>query len=197
MIRNRGVCRICGIKIDKRLTLCDSHSHLAGLNLCPICGNSTKNKYCSDKCRDIGTNYCDKTCCGKAYKGNIYSKLCPDCKPDPKVYKLSKFAVHLRDDFKCVYCGKSSIEDGVILCAEHVNPEYTIENNRLINLVTSCSICNVHKGNMKLDKNIVKRIIERNKKLMALWPDDIVKLMEDEFNKVFINTVSIAKDTKN
>ena len=75
----------------------------------------------------------------------------------------ARFTIFNRDDFKCVYCGSSSIEDSVKLCIDHIDPYKLTKNNNIYNLITSCISCNLSKGVMKLPKEIYERIISRNR----------------------------------
>jgi 5-methylcytosine-specific restriction endonuclease McrA len=75
----------------------------------------------------------------------------------------SKYLIFERDDFKCVYCGKSPIEDSVTLVIDHIEPYSINRNNNIYNLITSCVKCNIGKGPLPLRKEIYDRIIKRNK----------------------------------
>lgn len=73
-----------------------------------------------------------------------------------------------RDDFRCVYCGKSSVEDKVKLEAEHVVPRSMGGEDVAGNLVTSCRECNRSKFDQELEPEQVDRLLavahERNRK---------------------------------
>lgn len=72
-----------------------------------------------------------------------------------------------RDDFRCVYCGKSSVEDQVKLEAEHVVPRSQGGTDTAGNLVTSCLECNRSKFDQELEDEQVERLLriaaERNR----------------------------------
>lgn len=93
--------------------------------------------------------------------------------------------VFSRDGFKCIYCGKSSIEDGVKLVIEHIFPRFYGGLNTFYNVVTSCTRCNFEKSSGILPESIIRRIWERNKKLGVKYPykytTDIIK----EFESVY------------
>ena len=73
-----------------------------------------------------------------------------------------------RDDFRCVYCGKSSVEDQVKLEAEHVVPRSLGGQDVAGNLVTSCRECNRSKFDQELEQDQIDRLLaiaaERNRK---------------------------------
>jgi hypothetical protein len=61
-----------------------------------------------------------------------------------------RFRVMLRDKFKCQYCGKSpATHTNVILHLDHREPFSQGGSSDFENLVTSCSQCNLGKGEMK------------------------------------------------
>lgn len=59
-----------------------------------------------------------------------------------------RFAILLRDNFRCVYCGKTAAE--VKLHVDHVTPVIMGGNNSPSNLAASCEDCNLGKGAMEL-----------------------------------------------
>ena len=73
-----------------------------------------------------------------------------------------------RDDFRCVYCGKSSVEDKVKLEAEHVVPRSMGGEDTAGNLVTACRECNRSKFDQELEQDQIDRLLavahERNRK---------------------------------
>jgi 5-methylcytosine-specific restriction endonuclease McrA len=60
-----------------------------------------------------------------------------------------RFDVFKRDDFRCRYCGLS-VDDGVVLHADHVIPRSKGGPTTLENLVTACAGCNLGKSNKSL-----------------------------------------------
>lgn len=84
--------------------------------------------------------------------------LCKDCLdkypnkelPEPQTNSKTlhmRFAVFMRDGFRCVYCGRT-IEDGVKLEVDHVYPKSKGGKDTMENLVTSCWECNHGKGDL-------------------------------------------------
>ncbi len=173
-------------------------------NICNNCGitfNSKKLgvKYCSEKCNKEYHNYCikekeilKKVCvkCGSEFETlknqQIYcSKECQNIVNKDKYNekkKITNFKIYERDNFKCIYCGKSSIEDGVELEVDHIYPKGKGGGNDIFNLATICTLCNGSQGkwNKLLKREIILRIWERN---MKLSEDGIEKY--DELVKYF------------
>jgi hypothetical protein len=73
------------------------------------------------------------------------------------VSKRTRFEVFKRDKFTCQYCGRSAPE--VILHCDHITPKAAGGEDDILNLVTSCSDCNLGKGPVELadDAAIIKR----------------------------------------
>jgi 5-methylcytosine-specific restriction endonuclease McrA len=74
----------------------------------------------------------------------------------------AKFVIFNRDDFKCAYCGASSIEDGVKLHIDHIQPFSKTKDSNIYNLITACSECNSSKNNKILNADVYDRIVRRN-----------------------------------
>jgi len=70
--------------------------------------------------------------------------------------KRIRFEVFKRDGFTCQYCGKKAPE--VVLHVDHITPVSKGGKNDLLNLVTSCSDCNLGKGARELsDSSVVEK----------------------------------------
>lgn len=73
-----------------------------------------------------------------------------------------------RDNFRCFYCGKSSIEDGIKLVIDHVIPISENGVATINNVATCCHFCNSGKSYKRLDPNDEERVMleisKRNKK---------------------------------
>lgn len=97
--------------------------------------------------------YCSTKCCFEFLKKNK-EKTSP-------FYKI-RFQVFNRDNFQCIYCGRSSIEERVILEVEHLNPlkgkKPNWKTTKTEDLVTSCRECNVGKLDRILSVDVIKRI---------------------------------------
>lgn len=72
------------------------------------------------------------------------------------ISKRMRFEVLKRDSFTCQYCGKQPPD--VILHIDHIKPVSKGGKNTMLNLVTSCSGCNLGKSNKELsDDSAVKK----------------------------------------
>ena len=91
----------------------------------------------------------------------------------------SYFKIFERDDFTCVYCGKSSIQDGVKLVLDHIYPRIKGGKSDIINMVTSCHECNNSKLALFLKQEIIIQLWQRNQRLShRIKLDDYKDLME-------------------
>lgn len=141
-------------------------------------------RFCGSKCRKenfkkLGHEKYGKISCSGC--GVMFHKIVPNekyCSVEcrTKTYKSiltyksdTSFSIFTRDGFTCIYCGKSSIEDKIILHVEHVFPMIKGGGHTIENLVTACSVCNIEKGAKRLPIWIEKRIIsEINKRNTSL-----------------------------
>lgn len=170
---------------------------------CLNCGSPIKNrranKFCdiecrrmkneTDKIKSMQTRECDG--CGKDYaltrKDKKYCSV--ECRSN-SVYKNGRFFFFSRDNFKCIYCGKSSIEDGVKLNIDHIVPITRGGENTNSNTVTACEECNISKSNKKLDYNDemrVKLIVDKRNSNLSIKDvekiKEILKIHEYRHNK--------------
>ncbi|RQW02829.1 HNH endonuclease [candidate division KSB1 bacterium] len=67
--------------------------------------------------------------------------------------KRQRFEVFKRDSFKCQYCGAAAPE--ALLHVDHIKPLSKGGTNDIVNLITSCSKCNLGKSNIPLDDNAI------------------------------------------
>ena len=135
---------------------------------CEICGNmfrttNKSHKYCSLECRKEAN------------------------KKHQSEYMLKREDIFQRDSYRCVYCGKSSIEDGIKLHLDHVYPINKGGDCDLKNMVTSCEGCNLYKSNNVLSYEIIERIWSRNEKLNEMYSkttyEGMVKAFEENRKK--------------
>lgn len=130
--------------------------------------------------------------CGKeAYHGQgkkIF--LCKSCmferrkKIFPPKDPRGRFTILYRDEFRCIYCGLSSIENGLELHVDHIIPFSMGGFNIASNLVTSCIKCNMSKGTSILDNETTNRLLEVVKKrniYKNINPDLVIKCPGREF----------------
>ncbi len=132
-------------------------------------------------------NFCSKSCKGahkidKAIKEETYGKgRCPICKTvfvkhtsnhlycTTECSKISQIKekgkvywdILKRDNFTCLYCGKSSFKDKVTLVVDHIYPLSKGGNAEFWNLGTACDKCNAYKNATILPKTTLLAIWEK------------------------------------
>lgn len=84
------------------------------------------------------------------------------------IYDRKDFMVFERDNFTCVYCGKCSLTDNVVLHVDHVYPLNKGGDNSSFNLVTSCQQCNTSKLERILSEEVILKLWNRNIKKNTL-----------------------------
>lgn len=96
----------------------------------------------------------------------INDGICKECKiiygSYPNKYLSLRFKCFERDEFKCTYCGRSSIEHKIVLHCDHIIPKSKFGEDSLENLTTSCSECNVGKLDIMLSEYNLARIKLKN-----------------------------------
>lgn len=107
------------------------------------------------------------------------------------ISKKTRFEVFKRDSFTCQYCGSKAPD--AILEIDHLNPVKHGGDNDLLNLITSCFVCNRGKSDRKLSDNSVvekQRIqieelnLRRQQLEMILdWRNELQKDSNYEINK--------------
>lgn len=117
-------------------------------NQCIVCGSdfpagTKRRKYCL-KCR---RNKSKNAAMQRRMEGK-----------DIRDFESDRYLILERDEFRCVYCGASPIEDRVKLHVDHLIPKKYGGLDVASNLITSCSRCNVTKGAQILCDEIVTRI---------------------------------------
>jgi hypothetical protein len=79
------------------------------------------------------------------------------------VSRKRRFEVFRRDNFTCQYCGMAA--PNVQLQVDHIEPKHAGGVDGIVNLITSCSVCNAGKGGAPLAEE--NRAIVRNGGAMA------------------------------
>lgn len=107
------------------------------------------------------------------------------------ITKKTRFEVFKRDSFTCQYCGSKAPD--VVLEVDHLNPVKHGGDNDLLNLITSCFVCNRGKSARKLSDNSViekQRVqieelnIRRQQLEMILeWRNELKRSLNFELNK--------------
>ena len=111
--------------------------------------------YCNKQYKPIQPNqkYCTKKCLQQINKNNQKENF----KFRMSYGNVKDYYIFERDDFKCIYCGKSSIEDNRKLHIDHIIPQSINGTHLKENLVTSCEECNILKSN-KINKELIERV---------------------------------------
>jgi hypothetical protein len=107
------------------------------------------------------------------------------------ITKKTRFEIFKRDSFTCQYCGAKAPD--AILEIDHLNPVKHGGENDLLNLITSCFVCNRGKSHRKLSDNSVvekQRVqieelnIRRQQLEMILeWRDELQKDSNYQINQ--------------
>ena len=105
-------------------------------------GNFFKRRFCSKDC--------SRACYKQIQKDKIKSGIL-------SAYLKTRFDVLTRDNFKCVYCGRSSKDDAV-LEIEHIVPSSKNGLNIMDNYITACRECNRGKRDILLTQQQIKKI---------------------------------------
>ncbi len=104
---------------------------------------------------------CQKEFVKKTYIQINCSQECSYISAAAKINKLwhgNRFKIFERDGFKCIYCGKTSIEDDARLILDHLIPASKGGKTTPENLVTCCTECNNGKLQMLLKEENLRRI---------------------------------------
>lgn len=126
---------------------------------CIVCGkdfmstNRVGTAYCSQPCRTKKLGEVGCAVCKKIFNKNSKNqKYCSSaCSKEgqlleSKFYKL-RFAVLIRDGFRCHYCGAAPhLDPNCVLHIDHIKPRYSGGGDRIDNLITACKVCNLGKG---------------------------------------------------
>lgn len=125
-------------------------------------------------CQNCQSEYIPKTprqrCC------------CPQCSQayyEKEKRRIGRFLILERDEFRCIYCGMSSIEDATQLHVDHIVSCMNGGENVAGNLVTACARCNVEKSYRALGgKNEARLLaeVERRNLEHAIEPRLTIKL---------------------
>jgi len=166
MKRHMTLCDQCGKEVSKLKYannggICDACVHyldrLEKVRQCPVCGeyfipNTESHTYCSHKCS----------------KKHVKDKS----------IKI-RFIILERDNFRCIYCGKSSIEDAKELQIDHIIPVSAGGSSRADNLVTACIACNQMKEAKILNNHNLNRVqdeVKKRNKACGISNDAIIRI---------------------
>lgn len=106
--------------------------------------------------------------------------------------KKIRYEVFKRDKFTCQYCGRKAPD--VVLHVDHIKPVAKGGKNDIMNLITSCSDCNLGKGAREIsDDSIIKKqqaqlqeLADKNEQLemMLQWRDELQQFTDREVDVV-------------
>lgn len=197
-------CVVCGKELNLGKKYCShscyfSHKKPAvrAPKKCPIClsvFSHHNNIYCSDMCSSEAIKKAKKEpvlriciyCSSEFETTKGGKRRCDACVKNIKTSrKVSAFFIFKRDGFRCIYCGKSSIEDGVKLEIDHVKPKSKHCWHNPVNLVTSCEKCNTTKKASEFSDDITYRIALRNGFLMKDKKSSALYDIEIDFIEVY------------
>lgn len=156
---------------------------------CAKCGNQFERKikhqkFCSKDCyssasidrrRKPRSGICKY--CEKSYFSNRHVYCSEECARSARNKKrklsdnITRQSLYRRDEFTCIYCGQSSIEDGVRLTADHIVPFNKGGTHTIDNLVTCCKKCNSAKCDSMFDNDIIERVqavVAKRNELLSL-----------------------------
>jgi len=123
---------------------------------------------CDPLLHEVKCAWCDAVIVGARPKRLYCSIRCSRRAQGAKKRK-NYFLLFERDFFRCVYCGKSSIEHGVSLALDHVIPRSKGGKDVAGNLTVSCHECNSHKCARILRPSVIRRLLwlieQRNEQL--------------------------------
>ena len=100
--------------------------------------------------------------CGKEFETFAHrnAQFCGrDCKKAHNDVKARRWSLFARDSFQCVYCGRSSVEHGVALHLDHIEPRSLGGDDTAGNLVTACQSCNCAKRDVLLPPDVESRLL--------------------------------------
>lgn len=96
----------------------------------------------------------------KDHHNQLYCSV--NCRANKKPGHLSlRFNVLLRDKFRCVYCGESSIENDKKLHVDHIILESLGGPYIMENLITACKDCNLGRHILQLPADILTRLYKK------------------------------------
>ncbi len=114
--------------------------------------------------------------------------------------RRKEWVIFHRDDFRCVYCGKSSVEDGVKLEADHILAHSQGGKDTAGNLVTACRGCNRSKFDEELDPDARARLEgivatrNRARRISDQMPVDLGRQATTKSQRATDDSVSSSSD---
>lgn len=176
---------------------------------CRECGElfmpTGKGVYCGPVCRSKArsrhTDYwpeeiCTCLTCGEEFHpAHSNQHRCRKCIDYGGPQKLGRFVILSRDKFRCIYCGKSSVEDQIELHVDHIIPRARGGTSKASNLVTACQRCNQEKNDGRLSteaKNRIKEIVRLRNLEIGLDDNKTIKLQScDVTDTFFVDSIKL------
>ena len=162
--------------------------------LCKYCGKAYKARQdsqicCSDVCKLLLTKKEDLeekskgvcVVCNTKFTKLRNQQFCSsECKSifDIEKHKVGEFVILNRDNFTCIYCGRSPAEDAIKLHIDHVIPLSKGGKSNASNLVTSCQDCNLEKGNKIINSEKILEVIKSRNKKNNINNEQLFKIRE-------------------
>lgn len=175
--RNKhGLCPVCVVAVEA------VSSPFRYERICPQCGghfrtNVANKRFCNYACageyhRSKPPHQKQCAICGETfYSDQSSAKYCGSaCRREAARLRrrtqerstptevTSRFLILQRDDFRCVYCGRSAPEDAAELHIDHIIPRIHGGADIVGNVVTACTQCNLEKGPRDLPETLLVRV---------------------------------------
>lgn len=88
-------------------------------------------------------------CCRRCYQ--VYR--------EKEIRRIGRFLILERDEFRCIYCGLSSVEEAAQLHVDHIIPRASGGEDIAKNLITACARCNLEKSHRLLNAKNTARLL--------------------------------------
>jgi ribosomal protein S27AE len=169
------VCSLCGQELDIDQFYENKNTKDGYFSQCKPCLKARQGRV------EIKHRMCDE--CGKTFMPkNSRNRFCSiECHSANQL--VGYIRIFERDEFACIYCGRSSITDGVKLHLEHIIPLSAGGKSKANNLVTSCATCNLSKGKTLFGNKTIGVLLtivrERNSKF-GICENQHIKTFRDE-----------------
>ena len=141
-------------------------------------------KYCSKECQTKQNKIkqkekTEKDCwlCNTKFTGRSNQKFCSPACRNKATEPRTQFAIFNRDKFKCIYCGRSPLNDqDVELTISHIRPWSSSKDDKADNVATCCKECSKEKTSTFIrEESYVLDVIDKRNKKCGISPATIVK----------------------
>ena len=120
------------------------------------------------KAKDVSKHFHRKQCpfCNKFFLVPPNRKYCTSTCSTLANNSRDRYIIFERDGFQCIYCGRTTYQDGIKLHVDHIHPKKSGGKDIAGNLVSACSQCNLGKSwgiiPPDIEKYILKEVMQRN-----------------------------------